>query len=70
VDFTQIGTEFGWMGPGQSRIDMVAGSLLVRAGDNWTGAWHSLAGQQKETGRTMDPLDVIGIGGPREKLPM
>ena len=69
-DFTQIGTDFGWMGPGQSRIDMVAGSLLVRAGDNWTGAWHSLAGQQKETGRTMDPLDVIGIGGPREKLPM
>jgi len=68
-DFTQIGTDFGWMGPGQSRIDMAAGKLLVRADGQWTGAWHSLSGQEKEVWRTMDPMDVIGIGGPSDARP-
>ncbi|HEX5791025.1 MAG TPA: hypothetical protein VFY13_07710 [Luteolibacter sp.] len=63
-NFTHIGTDFGWMGPGESRIDAGGGCLSVRADGPWTGAWHSLSGLAIESERLLNPRDVLGLGGP------
>lgn len=62
--FTHFGTDFGWMGPGQGRLDARAGAIRTRAEGEWTGAWHSLAGLAVESRRQFDPTDVTGLGGP------
>ena len=66
-NFTHFGTDFGWMGPGQARIDSRAGVIRTKPDGEWTGAWHSLAGLAMEGSRMFDPTDVIGLGGPPEK---
>ncbi len=63
-NFTHFGTDFGWMGPGQARIDARSGAIRTKADGEWTGAWHSLAGLATETKRMFDPTDVTGLGGP------
>jgi hypothetical protein len=65
-NFTHFGTDFGWMGPGQQRIDARAGAIRTRAEGDWTGTWHSLAGLAAEQGRSFDPYDVTGLGGPQQ----
>ena len=64
--FTHFGTDFGWMGPGQSRLDARAGTIRTKADGEWTGAWHSLAGLATESQRVFDPTDITGLGGPAE----
>jgi len=66
-NFTHFASDFGWMGPGEGRIDSKGGIIRVRAQDQWTGAWHSLAGLASQGKRTLDPSDLIGLGGPAEK---
>lgn len=66
-NFTHLGTDFGWMGPGLSRIDAHAGSIRTKPDGEWTGAWHSLAGLAMESDRLFDPTDIIGLGGPDAK---
>ncbi len=63
-NFTHLGSDFGWMGPGENRIDSRAGAIRTRPDGEWTGAWHSLAGLAAEPERTFDPTDVTGLGGP------
>lgn len=65
-NFTHFGTDFGWMGPGQARLESKAGAIRTKAGGEWTGAWHSLAGLAVESQRLFDPTDVTGLGGPPE----
>jgi len=65
-NFTHFGTDFGWMGPGQARLESRAGAIRTKADGEWTGAWHSLAGLAVEGNRLFDPSDVIGLGGPPE----
>ncbi len=65
-NFTHFGTDFGWMGPGQGRLDARAGTIRTKADGEWTGAWHSLAGLATETQRVFDPTDITGLGGPAE----
>lgn len=65
-NFTHFGTDFGWMGPGQSRIDGHSGTIRTKKEGEWTGVWHSLAGLAVETNRMFDLSDVIGLGGPPE----
>ncbi|HEY1121338.1 MAG TPA: hypothetical protein VGE67_07040 [Haloferula sp.] len=65
-NFTHFGTDFGWMGPGQARLESKAGAIRTKADGEWTGAWHSLAGLAVEGNRLFDPTDVIGLGGPPE----
>lgn len=65
-NFTHFGTDFGWMGPGQDRIDARLGTLRTRRDGEWTGAWHSLAGLAVDSDRLFDPTDVTGLGGPAE----
>jgi len=66
-NFTHFGTDFGWMGPGQNRIDARSGVIRTKPDGEWTGAWHSLAGLALEGDRNFDPTDVTGLGGPTEK---
>ncbi len=66
-NFTHFGTDFGWMGPGQERIDSHAGVIRTKPEGEWTGAWHSLSGLAREETRMFDPADVTGLGGPAEK---
>ena len=66
-NFTHFGSDFGWMGPGEGRIDSKGGIIRVRPEGEWTGAWHSLAGLARQSSRTLDPTDLIGLGGPEEK---
>ena len=66
-NFTHFGTDFGWMGPGQARIDARSGVIRTKPNGEWTGAWHSLAGLALEANRMFDPTDVTGLGGPPEK---
>ncbi|WP_367870805.1 hypothetical protein [Luteolibacter sp. Populi] len=63
-NFTHFGTDFGWMGPGQSRIDAHSGTIRTKPDGEWTGTWHSLAGLATEGERLFDPGDVTGFGGP------
>ncbi|MEK7950876.1 hypothetical protein [Luteolibacter soli] len=65
-NFTHFGTDFGWMGPGQARLESRAGAIRTKADGEWTGAWHSLAGLATEGQRLFDPTDVTGLGGPPE----
>lgn len=65
-NFTHFGTDFGWMGPGQGRLDARAGTIRTKPDGEWTGAWHSLAGLATETQRVFDPTDLTGLGGPAE----
>ena len=65
-NFTHFGTDFGWMGPGQNRLDARAGTIRTKADGEWTGAWHSLAGLATESQRVFDPTDITGLGGPAE----
>lgn len=62
-NFTHIGTDFGWMGPGGSRIDAKSGIIRVKPAGEWTGAWHSLSGLAAEPNRTLDPTDLLQLGG-------
>lgn len=66
-NFTHMGTDFGWMGPGGARIDAKAGVIRVKPNGEWTGAWHSLAGLASENKRTLDPCDLVQLGGSMEK---
>lgn len=63
VNFTYLGTDFGWMGPGEGRIESKDGTLKIKAEGEWTGLWHSLAGLAAESSREMNPQDMVGIGG-------
>jgi hypothetical protein len=63
-NFTHFGTDFGWMGPGQGRIDAHSGTIRTKPEGEWTGVWHSLAGLAMEGERMFDPSDVTGLGGP------
>lgn len=65
-NFTHFGSDFGWMGPGQDRLESRAGAIRTKAEGEWTGAWHSLAGLAVETQRQFDPNDVTGLGGPAQ----
>lgn len=65
-NFTHFGSDFGWMGPGQGRLDARSGAIRTKADGEWTGAWHSLAGLATEAHRVFDPTDVTGLGGPPE----
>lgn len=65
-NFTHFGTDFGWMGPGQGRLDARSGAIRTKPDGEWTGAWHSLAGLATETQRVFDPTDLTGLGGPAE----
>lgn len=65
-NFTHFGTDFGWMGPGQGRLDARAGAIRTKPDGEWTGAWHSLAGLATEAQRVFDPTDLTGLGGPAE----
>ena len=62
-NFTHFSSDFGWMGPGEARIDSRGGIIHVKPEGKWTGAWHSLAGLARESDRTLDLGDLIGIGG-------
>jgi len=66
-NFSHMGTDFGWMGPGGARIDAKAGVIRVKPDGKWTGAWHSLAGLGAEKNRTLDPTDLLQLGGPAGK---
>jgi hypothetical protein len=63
-NFTHFGTDFGWMGPGQERLESRSGAVRTRAAGEWTGAWHSLAGLAVESTRSFDPADITGLGAP------
>ena len=65
-NFTHLGTDFGMMGPGESRIESKGGPVKVKKDGGWTGFWHSLAGLAVEAGREMDLTDVTGLLGPAE----
>jgi hypothetical protein len=62
-NFTHFASDFGWMGPGEGRIDSKGGVIRVKPAGEWTGAWHSLAGLASQAGRTFDPTDLTGLGG-------
>ncbi|MEY3393861.1 MAG: hypothetical protein RL346_97 [Verrucomicrobiota bacterium] len=66
-NFTHLGSDFGWMGPGGARIDSKGGIIRVHPHGEWTGAWHSLAGLGLEKTRLLDPTDLLQLGGPDEK---
>jgi hypothetical protein len=66
-NFTHFGTDFGWMGPGQARIDSRAGIIHTRPDGEWTGTWHSLAGLASEDRHLFDPRDVTDLGGAPER---
>ncbi|MBC7979894.1 MAG: hypothetical protein H7Y36_04965 [Armatimonadetes bacterium] len=61
-NFTHFSSDFGWMGPGENRIDSQGGIIRVKPGPQWTGAWHSLAGLANQNKRTLDPRNLIGLG--------
>lgn len=61
-NFTHFGSDFGWMGPGEGRIDSKGGIIRVKPSGEWTGAWHSLAGLASQGNRTFDPTDLNGLG--------
>lgn len=62
-NFTHFSSDFGWMGPGEGRIDAKSGIIRVKRDGEWTGAWHSLAGHATQKKRTLDPSDLVGLGG-------
>lgn len=62
-NFTHIGGDFGWMGPGEKRIDGQAGVLRVKTNGGWTGVWHSLSGLARENERLLDPENTLGLNG-------
>ena len=61
-NFTHFASDFGWMGPGEGRIDSKGGIIRVKPTGEWTGAWHSLAGLASQGNRTFDPTDLNGLG--------
>lgn len=67
-NFTHFASDFGWMGPGEGRIDSRGGVISIRPDGEWTGAWHSLAGLARESNRQLNPSDVIGLGPATENL--
>lgn len=67
-NFTHLASDFGWMGPGEGRIDSKSGIIRVKPEGEWTGAWHSLAGLARQTNRTLDPADLTGLGGDPNKM--
>lgn len=60
-NFTHFASDFGWMGPGQSRIETGDQGIRIQSGEEWTGAWHSLAGLARESQRSLDPLNIVGL---------
>ncbi len=67
-NFTHLGTDFGFMGPGEARLETKGGAIRVKPEGEWTGLWHSLAGLAIESGRELDPRDVVGLDGAQEIL--
>ncbi len=67
-NFTHLASDFGWMGPGEGRIDAKNGIIRVKRDGEWTGAWHSLAGLARQSERTLDPADLVGLGGDPAKM--
>jgi hypothetical protein len=65
-NFTHLGTDFGWMGPGETRIESKGGAIRIKDGTEWTGLWASLAGLAIEGERELDPTDLTGLGGAKE----
>jgi len=61
-NFTHFSSDFGWMGPGEGRIDAKDGIIRVKPAGEWTGAWHSLAGLATQKNRVFDPADLVGLG--------
>lgn len=66
-NFTHFASDFGWMGPGEGRIDSKGGIIRVKPAGEWTGAWHSLAGLASQGNRTFNPTDLNGLGCAAEK---
>jgi len=66
-NFTHFASDFGWMGPGEGRIDSKGGIIRVKPSGEWTGAWHSLAGLASQGSRVFDPTDLNGLGCAPEK---
>lgn len=65
-NFTHLGTDFGWMGPGEGRLQARGGAIRVKPDGEWTGLWHSLSGLAIEAGREFDPTDMVGLSGATE----
>lgn len=63
-NFTHFASDFGWMGPGEGRIDAKGSIIRVRPEGEWTGAWHSLAGLASQPDRLLDPRNLIGLACP------
>jgi len=62
-NFTHMASDFGWMGPGEARIDSKGGIIHVKSTGEWTGAWHSLAGLASQSNRSLDPNNLTGLDG-------
>jgi hypothetical protein len=64
VQYTHIGTDFGFHGPGERFLSYDNGRLTVdlSGSADWTGMWHSMAGLARETERTLDFLRPAGEG--------
>jgi len=56
VSYTHIGTDFGFHGPGERYFGWENGivHLDLRNQTDWAGMWHSLAGQARESGESLD----------------
>jgi hypothetical protein len=67
-NFTHLGTDFGFMGPGEARLEVRGGAVRVKPDGGWTGLWHSLAGLAIDGDREMNPKDLVGLNGSQELL--
>lgn len=51
LNYTHLGTDFGFLGPGELHCTCMPGSIcadLPPTGDGWAGLWHSLNGLARE----------------------
>ncbi len=64
VQYTHIGTDFGFHGPGERFLSYDNGRLSVdlTGSAEWAGMWHSLAGLAREPHRTLDFARPSGEG--------
>ncbi len=55
LSYTALGSDFGFLGPGEEAIVWEPGHLCVRLDEaSWGGVWHSLVGSSVEQNRTLD----------------
>lgn len=66
-NFTHFASDFGWVGAGGNRIEARGGVIHVKPDGQSIGAWHSLAGLATQSSRLLNPADLTGLGGPKEK---